>query len=157
MSSAYLRLLIFLPAILISAYASSSPAFLMMYCSCKLNKQGDNIQPWRTPFPIWNQSVVSCPVVLNIKLWQNDRTTSLKHLKTAYKKRLKVEDPLCSLKPLKGQIARGGNYGGGTLLKRTPHPHTCPVCRSPSHVRLWWRSMQRLPWGATQIVQECSW
>ena len=23
-----------------------------------LNKQGDNIQPWRTPFPIWNQSVV---------------------------------------------------------------------------------------------------
>ena len=28
----------------------------------KLNKQGDNIQPWRTPFPIWNQSVVPCPV-----------------------------------------------------------------------------------------------
>ena len=24
----------------------------------KLNKQGDNIQLWRTPFPIWNQSVV---------------------------------------------------------------------------------------------------
>ena len=31
MSSAYLRLLIFLPAILIPACASSSPAFLMMY------------------------------------------------------------------------------------------------------------------------------
>ena len=30
-SSAYLRLLIFLPAILIPACASSSPAFLMMY------------------------------------------------------------------------------------------------------------------------------
>ena len=30
-SSAYLRLLIFLPAILISACVSSSPAFLMMY------------------------------------------------------------------------------------------------------------------------------
>ena len=27
-----------------------------------LNKQGDNIQPWHTPFPIWNQSVVPCPV-----------------------------------------------------------------------------------------------
>ena len=26
-----------------------------MYSACKLNKQGDNIQPWRTPFPIWNQ------------------------------------------------------------------------------------------------------
>ena len=42
-SSAYLRLLIFLPAILIPAYASSSPAFLMMYSAYKLNKQGDNI------------------------------------------------------------------------------------------------------------------
>ena len=61
-SSAYLRLLIFLPAILIPAYASSSPVFLMMYSACKFNKQGDNIQPWRTPFPIWNQSVVPCPV-----------------------------------------------------------------------------------------------
>ena len=40
MSSAYLRLLIFLPAILISAYASSSPAFHMMYSAYKLNKQG---------------------------------------------------------------------------------------------------------------------
>ena len=60
-SSAYLRFLIFLPAILIPACASSSPAFLMMYSAFKLNKQGDNIQPWRTPFPIWNQSVVPCP------------------------------------------------------------------------------------------------
>ena len=62
-SSAYPRLLIFLPAILIPACASPSPAFLMMYSAEKLNKQGDNIQPWRTPFPIWNQSVVPCPVL----------------------------------------------------------------------------------------------
>ena len=41
-SSAYLRLLIFLPEILIPACASSSPAFLMMYSAYKLNKQGDN-------------------------------------------------------------------------------------------------------------------
>ena len=40
---AYLRLLIFLPAILISACASSNPAFLMMYSAYKLHKQGDNI------------------------------------------------------------------------------------------------------------------
>ena len=57
-SSAYLRLLIFLLVIMISACASSSLAFHMMYSTCKLNKQGDNIQPWCTPFPIWNQSVV---------------------------------------------------------------------------------------------------
>ena len=48
-SSAYLRLLIFLMAILIPACASSSPAFQMMYSACKLNKQGDSIQPWRAP------------------------------------------------------------------------------------------------------------
>ena len=60
--STYLRLLIFLPAILIPACYSSSPAFLMMYSAYKLNKQGDNIQPWGTPFSIWNQSVVPCPV-----------------------------------------------------------------------------------------------
>ena len=44
-SSAYLRLLIFLPAILIPACASSSPAFLMMDSAYKLNTQGDNGQP----------------------------------------------------------------------------------------------------------------
>ena len=35
-----------------------------MYSAYKLNKQGDNIQLWHTPFPIWNQSVVPCPVLL---------------------------------------------------------------------------------------------
>ena len=44
-SYAYLKLLIFLPAILIPACDSSSPEFLMMYSAYKLNKQGDNIQP----------------------------------------------------------------------------------------------------------------
>ena len=58
MSPAYLRLLIFLPAVLIPACASFSLAIHMMYSAYKLNKQGDNIQPWRTPFPILNQSVV---------------------------------------------------------------------------------------------------
>ena len=43
-SSAYLRLLIFLPATLISACVSSSPAFRMMYSAYKLNKQGDNMR-----------------------------------------------------------------------------------------------------------------
>ena len=60
--SAYLRLLIFLLAILIPTCASFSPAFLTMYSAYKLIKQGDNIQPRCTPFPIWNQSVVPCPV-----------------------------------------------------------------------------------------------
>ena len=46
--SAYLRLLIFLPGILIPTCASFSPEFRMMYSACKLNKQGENIQPWCT-------------------------------------------------------------------------------------------------------------
>ena len=56
--SVYMMLLIFLPAILIPACASASHVFYIMYSAYKLNKQGDNIQPWLTPFPIWNQSVV---------------------------------------------------------------------------------------------------
>ena len=111
-SSAYLRLLIFLPAILIPVCVSPSPVFLMvysaaaaakslqscptlcdptagsppgssihgifqarvlewgaiMYSAYKLNKQGDNVQPWCTPFPIWNQSVVPC-LVLTVSSW----------------------------------------------------------------------------------------
>ena len=62
-SSAYLRLLIFLLAILISTCESFSPAFHMMYSAYKLNKRGDNRQPWHTPFPVWNKSIVSCPVL----------------------------------------------------------------------------------------------
>ena len=49
-SSAYLRLLIFLLSILIPACASSNLAFLLMCSAYKLNKQGDNIQPWLTPW-----------------------------------------------------------------------------------------------------------
>ena len=62
-SSAYLRLLIFLPAVLNPACVLSILAFHVMYSAYKLNKQGDNIQPWCTPFPIWNQSVVPCRVL----------------------------------------------------------------------------------------------
>ena len=60
-----------------SGNLDSSPCFIqlefcMMYSAYKLNKQGDNIQPWRTPFPIWNQSVVSCPVQL-VASWSTYR------------------------------------------------------------------------------------
>ena len=71
-SSAYLRLLIFLPAILIPACVSSNPAFCMMYSAYKLNKQDGNMQPWRIPFLIWNQSVVLCPV-LTVASWPTYR------------------------------------------------------------------------------------
>ena len=52
-SSAFLKLLIFLPAILIPTCDSSNPAFHRMYSACKLNKPGESIQAWHTPFSIW--------------------------------------------------------------------------------------------------------
>ena len=67
-SSSYMRLLVFLPVILIPAYGSSSSAFHMMYYVHKLNMQGDNIQPWCTPFPILNQSLVP-GLVLIVVSW----------------------------------------------------------------------------------------
>ena len=39
-----------------------------MYSEYKLNKQGDTIQPWCTPFPIWNQSIFPC-LVLTVVSW----------------------------------------------------------------------------------------
>ena len=46
-----------------SSCVLSSPAFCVMYSAYKLNERSDNIQPWHTSFPIWNQSVVPCPVL----------------------------------------------------------------------------------------------
>ena len=68
MLSAYLRLIIFLLAVLIPACASSSLVFSMMYSAYKLNQQGDNIQPWCTSFPVLNQSVVPS-LVLTVASW----------------------------------------------------------------------------------------
>ena len=66
--SAYLWLLIFLPAVLIPACDSSSPAFHMLYFAYKFKKQGDNIQPSHTPFLILNQSFVPY-LVLTVASW----------------------------------------------------------------------------------------
>ena len=71
-SSACLRLLIFLLTILILACASFSLAFRMMYSAYKLNKPDDNIQPWRTSFPILNHFVVPW-LVLTVAPWPASR------------------------------------------------------------------------------------
>ena len=68
MSSVYLRLLIFLPAVLILAWVSLSLTFCMMYSAFKLNRQGDNIQPWCTPFPLLSYFIIPCPV-LTVASW----------------------------------------------------------------------------------------
>ena len=59
-SSTNMRLLMFLPPILIPACNSSSLAFLMMHSAYKLNKQGDSRQPCCTPFSILDLEPISC-------------------------------------------------------------------------------------------------
>ena len=66
--SAHLRLLIFLPTILIPDCDSSSLVFCFMYSVYNLNKQCENLQPWCTAFPILNQSIVPC-LVLTVASW----------------------------------------------------------------------------------------
>ena len=44
----------------------------MMYSAWKLNKQSDNIQPRHTPFPMLNQSVVPCKVLI-VASWSSYR------------------------------------------------------------------------------------
>ena len=56
------------PSILDSSLCFSSPALCMRYSAYQLNKQCDNIQPWRTPLPIWNQSIV-LRLVLTVASW----------------------------------------------------------------------------------------
>ena len=67
-SSVYLRLLIFLPAIVTQLVFHPAQQFHMMYSACKLYKQGNNTWPWHTPFPTLNQSVVS-GLVLTVASW----------------------------------------------------------------------------------------
>ena len=56
------------PPNLIPACASFNLAFHMINSEYKLNNQGDNKQPWRTPFPILNQSFVP-RLVLSFTSW----------------------------------------------------------------------------------------
>ena len=66
-SSAYLRLQIFLPAILMPISDSPSLACHKMYSAYKLSKL-TVIQPCHTPFPVLNQYVVPC-LVLTVASW----------------------------------------------------------------------------------------
>ena len=72
LSPAYVRLLIFLPAVLIPTCDSSSLEFHMMYSAYKLNKQNEDLQPCHTPSPILNQSIFPCPV-LTVVSWPGFR------------------------------------------------------------------------------------
>ena len=56
------------PGMLQSMGVSKSQTWVSDWTELKLNKQGDNIHPWCTPFPIWNQSVVPC-LVLTVAPW----------------------------------------------------------------------------------------
>ena len=46
--------------------------FTSLHSAYKLKKQGDNTQPWCTPFPIWSQFVITC-LVLIVASWPAHR------------------------------------------------------------------------------------
>jgi len=71
-SSAYLRLLMFLLPILIPACNLSTSAFLMMCSAYRLNKHSDSRQPCYTLFSILNQSVAPYRV-LTVASWPTYR------------------------------------------------------------------------------------
>ena len=71
-SSAYLRLLMFLPPILIPACNSSSPAFLMMCSAYRLSKQNVRRHACHTSISILNQSIVPYRV-LTVVSWPTNR------------------------------------------------------------------------------------
>ena len=71
-SSAYLRLLKFLPPILIPACNSSNLVCLMMCSAYRFNKHSDSGQPCHTPFSVLNQSVVPHRV-LTVASWPEYR------------------------------------------------------------------------------------
>ena len=52
----------------IDIFPGNLDSSLCFFQSSISHKQGDNIQPWCTSFPIWNQSVVPCPV-LTVASW----------------------------------------------------------------------------------------
>ena len=85
-SSAYLWLLIFLPAILILACNSTSPAFHMMCSKYKLNKQGDNKQPCHTTLSEYEPN--KCLKCDNQQLWglkrEIDKSINTKILKAFF-------------------------------------------------------------------------
>ena len=131
-SSAYLRLLIFLPAILIPACASSSPTFHMLYSVYKLNKQGDNIQPWHTPFPIWNQSVVPVWVSLVAHLAKNPPA-----MKETWVQSLGWEDPLEKGKATHSSILAWRILDLHRFLRRQVKWSGIPISLRIFHSLLW--------------------
>ena len=72
LSSAYLKLLMFLLPILISVCNSSNLIFVMMCSAYRLNKQGDSREPYCTPFSSLNQSIVPFRV-LTVASWPSYR------------------------------------------------------------------------------------
>ena len=118
-SYACLRLLIYLPEILIPACASSSLVFHMMYSAYKLNKQRDNTQPCCTPFSILNKFVVPSKVP-TVASWLACIQVSQKTGKVVWYSHLFKNSPVCcdshSQRLSRSQWSRSRYFSGILLL-----------------------------------------
>ena len=139
-SSAYLRLLIFLPAILIPACASSSPAFRIMYSACKLSKQGDDMQPWRTPFPIFS-------------FWPDKTLKWAKHRSSSDAGSRRESSSLAAYSGLGTSFMTTSHLPCPENSKRVPHP--CTLC--PPAPPCWTQCLLLILPSTLFILMHCCW
>ena len=122
--------------ILILTWASSSLVFHMMYSSQKLNKQGENIQSWHTPFAIVNQSVVPClvPLLLYLCYRKGDHFQGLK-MGSCLALGSELSEETRVLTKEEALLGRGARAES----RRVREPRrTALTCGSQSWVSWWW-------------------
>jgi len=125
-----------------------------MYSAYKLNNQGDNIQPWYTPFPIWNQSVVPCPV-LTVAFWPACRFLRRQVKWSGISISWRIFHGLLWSTLVKAMVFPVVMYGCESLTVKKAE------CRRIDAFELWcWRRFLRIPWiarGSNQsILKEIS-
>ena len=137
----------------------------MMYSAYKLNKQGDNIEPYCTPFPIWKQSVFPYQV-LTVASWpayrflkRQDRWSgipisfrishsllwSTKLVSILKSRDITLPTMACLVKVMVFPIAMRGCESW--IVRKAE-------CRKTDAFELWcWRRLLRVPWTARRSNQ----
>ena len=120
-----------------------------MYSAHKSNKQGDKIQLWRTPFPIWNQSVVPCPV-LTVASWPAYRFLRRQIRWSGIPVSLRIFHSLLWSKSKalvvvsKAEVDVFLREGNGSLLQ-----YSC--LENPMDRRAWWAAVHRVAKSRTPL------
>ena len=143
-SSAYPDVVYISPGSLDSSGASSSPAFHMMPSACKLDKQGDSMQPWCTLFPVFDKFYV----------WFLEKAMA-PHSSTLAWKIPWTEEPgrLQSI----GLLPVGHDWATSLSLftfmhwRRKCNPLQCSCLENPRDEGAWWAAVYGVAQGQTRL------